>query len=312
MRRILIATIDGMIDKEDVKSLEAIGEVDWIIKDSISDVELAETAKEYDYLMLNYDIVENLSEKFYSIVKGSRLKVISADITGMDWAQPKLAKEAGIYLLNTSNYCTESVAEYSIMQIMLFAKQAHLSYQDICAGKKPKARKTLNLRGATIGIVGLGNIGARVAEIANGIGMNVVAYNRSKKSLPDVKQVSLEELFRDSDFISIHLKTVPGVTEGMITKDLLGLCKTDCFIENQADSRLINIDDLATALENGTIAGYGATLNDYTAGLKRFDNVILFPANAWFSDESLANLKTIWINNLIEFEKGNIINLVEE
>lgn len=312
MKRILIATIDGMIDKNDIKSLETIGEIDWIIKDSISDIDLAETAKEYDYLMLNYDIVKNLSKEFYDIVKNSRLKAISADITGMDWAKPKLAKEAGIYLLNTSNYCTESVAEYAMMQIMLFAKQAHLSCQDICAGKRPEARKTLNIRGKTLGIVGLGNIGTRVAEIANGIGMNVIAYNRSEKNLPDVKQVSLEELFENSDFISIHLKTIPGITEGMITKDLLSLCKKECFVENQADSKLINIDDLAAALESGTIAGYGATLNDYTANLKRFDNAILFPANAWFSDESLANLKTIWIDNILEFEKGNIINLVEE
>ena len=312
MKKILISTIDGMIDKNDTKPLEQFGEIDWIVKDSIGETELAEAAKGYDYLMLNYDIVKNLSEQFYAIVKDSRLKAISADITGMDWARPKLAKEAGICLMNTSDYCTESVAEYAIMQIMLFAKQAHLSCSDICAGNQPEARKTLNLLGKTMGIVGLGHIGARVAEIASGIGMNVIAYNRSEKNLPNVKQVSLEELFRESDFISIHLKTIPNVTEGIITKDLLSLCRKGCFIENQADSKLVNMEDLADALENGTIAGYGATLNDCTASLKRFDNAILFPANAWFSDESLANLKATWMNNIIEFEKGNIVNLVEE
>ena len=313
MKKILIATIDGMINKEDIKELEKIGTVDWLVKEHISDVELANIAKDYDYLMLNFDIVENLTEEFYEIVKGSNLKVISTDITGMAWAKPKLAKESGIYLLNTSNYCTESVAEYSVMQIMLYAKRANLTYKDIYTNDNNiESRKTINLLNKTIGIVGLGNIGSRVAEIAKGMGMNVIAYNRSPRNIPGVKQVDLETLFKESDFISIHLKTIPGVTTDLINKDLLKLCKKECFIENQADSKIMNINDLKEALENNTIAGYGATLNDLTRDLCKYENVILFPANAWFSDESLENLKNIWMNNVLEFDKGNIVNLVEE
>ena len=312
MKKILIATIDGMINKEDIKELEKIGTVDWLVKDYISDVELANIAKEYDYLMLNFDIVEKLSEEFYKIVKGSKLKVISTDITGMSWAKPKLAKESGIYLLNTSNYCTESVAEYTIMQIMLYAKRANLTYKDIYTNNNIESRKTINLLNKTIGIVGLGNIGTRVAEIAASFGMNVIAYNRTPKNIPNIKEVDLETLFKTSDFISIHLKTIPGVTTDLINKDLLKLCKKECFIENQADSKIMNINDLEYALENNLIAGYGATYNDLTKNLAKYENVILFPANAWFSDESLENLKNIWMNNVLEFDKGNIINLVEE
>ena len=312
MKKILIATIDGMITKDDIKELERIGTVDWLVKDHISDIELADIAKGYDYLMLNFDIVENLSEEFYNIIKDSKLKVISTDITGMSWALPKKAKEVGIYLLNTSNYCTESVAEYSIMQIMLYAKRANLTYKDIYTSDNIEARKTINLLNKTIGIVGLGNIGTRVAEIAKGIGMNVIAYNRTTKGIPGIKEVDLDTLFKESDFISIHLKTIPGVTTDLINKDLLKLCKKECFIENQADSKIMNIDDLKDALENNLIAGYGATYNDLTKDLVKYENVILFPANAWFSDESLANLKNIWMNNIIEFDKGNIVNLIEE
>lgn len=312
MKKILIATIDGMIAKEDIKELEKIGTVDWLVKEHISDIELATIARDYDYLMLNFDIVETLTEEFYNIIKNSNLKAISTDITGMSWALPKKAKEVGVYLLNTSNYCTESVAEYSIMQIMLYAKRANLTYKDIYTNNYSiESRKTINLLNKTIGIVGLGNIGTRVAEIAKGMGMNVIAYNRNKKDM-DIKQVDLETLFKESDFISIHLKTIPGVTTNLIDKDLLKLCKKECFIENQADSKIMNIDDLEDALENGLIAGYGATYNDLTKSLLKYDNVILFPANAWFSDESLTNLKNIWMNNILEFEKGNIINLVEE
>lgn len=312
MKKILIATIDGMITKEDIKELEKIVEVDWLVREHISDIELATIAKDYDYLMLNFDIVKTLTGEFYNIIKGSKLKVISTDITGMSWALPKKAKEIGVYLLNTSNYCTESVAEYTIMQIMLYAKRANLTYKDIYTNDNNiQSRKTINLLNKTIGIVGLGNIGTRVAEMAKGIGMNVIAYDRNKKDV-DIKQVDLETLFKESDFISIHLKTIPGITTNLINKDLLKLCKKECFIENQADNKIMNIDDLKEALENDLIAGYGATYNDLTKDLVKYDNVILFPANAWFSDESLTNLKNIWMNNILEFEKGNIVNLVEE
>ena len=312
MKKLLIATIDGMIKKEDAKELESIATIDWLVKESISDIELANIAKDYDYLMLNYDIVQNLSKEFYDILKGSNLKAISTDITGMDWAQPKLAKEAGIALLNTSNYCTESVAEYAIMQIMLYAKRANLTYKDMYTKDSMESRKTINLLDKTIGIVGLGNIGTRVSEIANGLGMKVIAYNHTPRNVSNVEMVDLETLFSKSDFISIHLKTISGVTEGLITKEYLNLCKPSCFIENQADSKIMNKDDLIDALKNNKIAGYGAALNDNTLELKEFENAILFPANAWFSDESLENLKNIWINNILEFDKGNIINLVEE
>lgn len=312
MKKLLIATIPNMIEKQDTKELAKFCDIDWIVKDNINEVELANKAKEYDYLMLNFDIIENLTEAFYNIVKNTRLKVISTDITGMDWAKPKMAKESGIYLLNTSNYCTESVAEYTITQILLYAKQFHLTYKDIRENKTPEARKTINILNKTIGIVGLGNIGTRVAEIANAMGMKVIAYNHRPKQVDNVEIVDLQTLFKRSDFISLHLKTVPNKTVGIITKDLLKLCKPNCFIENQADYKLLVQEDLKWALENKIIAGYGATLKENTQDIEHFDNVILSPANAWNSDESMENLKNIWINNILEFEKGNIINLVEE
>ena len=312
MKKLLIATIPNMIEEKHTSELSKFCEIDWIFQDIISETELANKAKDYDYLMLNYDIVQNLSQEFYDIVKGGKLKAISADITGMFWSNPKLAKESGIALLNTTNYCTESVAEYSITQMLLYAKQFHLTYKDYMQGVTPQERKTINVLNKTIGIVGLGNIGLRVAEIANSMGMNVIAYNRTPKKVDWIKMVDLKTLFKESDFISLHIKTVQGITVGMITKDLINLCKPNCFIENQGDHKLVVHEDLKNALEKGIIAGYGATLNDKTQELNNLPNVILSPANAWNSDESMDNLRNIWMQNIIEFEKGNVINLIEE
>ena len=72
------------------------------------------------------------------------------------------------------------------------------------------------------------------------------------------------------------------------------------------------MDDLRSVLESNIIAGYGATGNDEDADLEKYENVILSPANAWNSDESMANLKEIWMNNIAEYDRGNIVNLVEE
>lgn len=312
MKKILIATIPGMIERTDVKCLGEICKIDWLICDHISEKELAEKSREYDYMMLNYDVVENLTSDFYDGVKGGNLEVISTDITGMSWANPLLAKKAGIKLLNTANYCTESVAEYSIAQILLYAKRFNMGYKDIRDGREPEARKTFNILGKTIGIIGLGNIGTRVAEIARGMGFKVIGYNYVPVSVEGVELVDLETLFRSSDFISLHLKTVPGKTEGIIDEKLLSLCKRNCFFENQADEKLINMGDLKNALEKKMIAGYGAVRSSENEELEGFDDVILSPANAWNSDESMENLKRIWMNNIIEFDKGNIINLVEE
>ena len=312
MKTLLIATIPGMIEKTDTIRLSELCKIDWLIRNHIDEVELAQIAREYEYLMLNYDIVENLTSAFYDTVKGSKLEVISADITGMSWAQPKLAKEAGIKLLNTTNYCTESVAEYAITQIMLYAKCFHLTYKDKAIGKTPEARKTINILNKTLGVVGLGNIGTRVAEIAKGMGFRVIAWNHTKKEIDGIEMVELEDLFRESDFVTLHLKTIPEKTVGIIDRKLLGLCKPNCFIENQADGKLINMDDLRSALEENKIAGYGATQNDDNQDLEKFDNVLLSPANAWNSDESMENLKEIWMNNILEYDKGNITNLVEE
>ena len=85
-----------MIEKEDITELSKIADLDWLVKDHIDEIELATISKDYDYLLINYDIVENLSEEFYKIIANTRLKAISTDIAGMDLAKPKAAKESGI------------------------------------------------------------------------------------------------------------------------------------------------------------------------------------------------------------------------
>ena len=312
MKKILITTIPNMIDETDLKELKKIAEVDILINDAITPKELAEISKNYDCLMLNYDIVKTLDDSFYKSLKNSKLKAISTDITGMTWASPQSAKQNGITLMNTPNYCTESVAEFTIAQILLYARQIHNSYLDLINKKEQEERKGFDLKGKIIGIVGLGNIGMRVAEIALAFGMNVIAYNRTPKKLKNIKMVSLETIFREADIISPHLKCVEGQTEKIINMDLLKLCKPSCFIANQGGEGLVNLADIEIALKDKIISGYSGTYKESTKHLSKYENVILQPPMAWFSDESLHSLRSIWVNNIINFLNEVPSNIIEE
>lgn len=312
MSKVLVATIPNMIEKEDLNPLSEKADIDFLVQDKISETELAEKAKNYDFLMLNFDIIENLSEEFYKLVSNSNLKAISADITGMSWANPKIAKKHQIALMNTPNYCTDSVAEFTMAQILIYAKQIHHSYEDLKNNQTPKPRKGFNLKDKTLGIIGLGNIGTKLAKIAQGFEMDIVAFDKDQKNIPGIQQVSLEELFKKSDIISLHLKTIENVTTNIINQKLFNLTKPSCFLANQADKRLVNFNDLENALKNKQIAGYAGAYDDDTKKLQKYDNVILMPANAWYSDESLNNLKTIWMNNIINYINNNPVNIVIE
>lgn len=311
-KKLLIATIPNMIEKEDVAHLEKKFDIDWAVQEHLEQTILASMSKEYDYLMLNYDIIKNLTESFYRNVANSKLKAISTDITGMSWANPPLAKKYGITLMNTPNYCTQSVAEYTIMQMLVYAKTADLIYKDMLNGNYPEARKGINLHNSVLGIVGFGNIGSTVAKIALGFGMKVIAYDRNPKHVKGVEFVDMETLCKESDFISIHLKTVPNATTNFFDEKYFALCKSTCFMVNQADIDLVEIKALKKALKTHKIAGYAGTLNKKTEQLQNYDRVILFPANAWNSDESLQNLKNIWIDNIVSYDKGKIKNLITE
>lgn len=310
--KIKIVTIPDMISPTDWKPLTNIGEVAYVEKDKVSEKQLLEEIKDVDYLLLNYDVIKSLSENFYKQIQKQNLplKAISADITGMSWAQPSLASKYGIKLLNTPNYSSLSVAEFAITSLQLMIKKMHLSIHDRMQGKESKEYKNSVFQGQTLGIVGLGNIGIKMAELAQGIGMKTIAWNRSKKQIKNIKLVnSLQELFSNSDHISIHLKTSPE-TESLITKKLLMSLRGGVVV-NQADTKLVNLDDIADAIGAGKITGYsGNFINAKNHRLANMPEFIDFPAQAWFTDHSLQGLRRIWVENILLAESNKFPNLV--
>lgn len=310
--RVLIETQPNMINETDYVSLKDYAEVVYEERDHIDVDELAEKASSFDCLMLNYDVVAPFDARFYSLVKNTKLKLISCDITGMTWAEPVKARENGIILTNIPNYCTNSVAEHIFAQIFLHSRKIHAAYLDRVRNLPIEIRKGFDLKGKTIGILGLGNIGARVAEIAEGVGMDVKIWNyRPKKMGHFSATTDLYSVLSTADIISLNVKTTDD-TIGFIDKRTIDQCKDGCIIINQASAKLANLDDVYEALISGKLGGYSGTYkkNLIDMPIYQLPNATFQPANAWLSDDSLYNLRRIWVENTINYINGNIQNQV--
>lgn len=313
----VVVTIPGMITDADVETLKGAVDVSYIEVESVSEDELAHLADGAEILMLNFDVVVNgckeISPDFWSRQELSQLKMVNFDMTGVDWASPRAAAEKGITLVNIPHYSTQSVAESVISEILLHSRQRHMAYVDEIKGRPISGRKGLNLSGRTVGIIGLGSIGTRVAELCEGLGMSVIAWNRSER--PGRTLVSLPELFTSADVIVVSLKTEkegPTSNAGIVNADLLALANGAILI-NLANSALVDESALANAMKAKKVIAYSLDRNEASlAGpLGGIEEVHFPPSNAWNSDESLDTLRLTWVENSIAFAKGQPQNLVQ-
>jgi phosphoglycerate dehydrogenase-like enzyme len=308
-----IVTIPDMITSDDWQLLSKKSDVQYIERDKVSEDELLDIIAKSDYLMLNRDVVDELTDNFYKQIRERRLplKAISTDITGMSWAAPEAAKKHGMLLMNTPNYSTVSVAEFSLTALLFLIKKLNLVFQDRITGKEEKPYKNDVLTGKTVGIVGLGHIGTKFAELLQGFGVKIIAWDRKEKNIPNVTQLSLEEVLRQSDYLSLHLKTADE-TIGLFDAKLLAHAKEGQYIINEADGKLVDNDALLEALNSGKVGGYAGS-NSAVAGtpLAKHQNVIAFPSQAWFTDHSLNLLRQIWVGNIIATIDGKPENVMD-
>ncbi|SRR5258706_843413 len=310
--KIAIVTIPGMLSKNDWVELSNIADVEYVEKDKISTEELLNVLKDKDYLMMNLDVISGLTEEFYKEVKERNLplKAISIDSTGATWAGPQFAKQSGIALLNTPNFSTVSVAEFSFAQLLILIKKIHLTFLDRQINHKEEVRENDILESKILGIIGLGNIGQKMAKLGQGFGMSVVAYDRKPKQIVNVDQISLEDVFKKADYISVHLKTTDE-TKGIVNETYLSKAKQGMILINQADGPLVNNDDLLKYIQSEKIAGY-ATSTHAVKGhpLEKEKNVVALPEQAWFTEDSLAKLRKTWVENILMAIEGKMQNIV--
>jgi phosphoglycerate dehydrogenase-like enzyme len=309
---VLLATIPGMIDQARVDRVGQIAHIEEHIADNISEDDLAEKCADFDILMLNYDIIKKLSPQFYQNETVRNLKAISTDITGMDWASPEAAAEAGVLLQNIPNYSTQSVAETMLAEVLLHSRERHRAYIDQIRGRHIEGRQGINLKGRTAGILGYGDIGKTVYEMLSALGMHCLVWNYRPKNGLEITQ--LEDIFSRADVICVCVKTVMDgdhANVGFINASLLSNARQGILI-NLASVHVVNHDDIAEAIKKKHIRGYSVERHASLDGseILEMDEVHIPPSNSWKSPESLENLQNTWVENTISVLKGCSKNVV--
>jgi D-3-phosphoglycerate dehydrogenase len=190
-----------------------------------------------------------------------RLRVIGRAGTGVDNVDLAAATEKGVVVMNTPGGNAQSVAEHTMALLLALARRIPQADASMKAGRWEKKKlEGMELRGKTLGLIGLGQIGAGVATLARAFEMQVVAYDPYVSSLlageQAVKLVSLDEVLKTADFISLHASSTPE-THHLINARTLALAQPGVRIVNCARGELVNEADLLAALESGQVAGAG-------------------------------------------------------
>ena len=290
-------------------------QINFDIKTGMSPEELKEVIDQYDGILIRS--ATKLTSDILADCKN--LKVIGRAGVGVDNVDLDQATKNKILVMNTPLGNLEATAELSVGLMFSLMRNIHLANDSTHQGKweKPKFIGT-ELKGKTLGIVGYGNIGQRVAEICSTIGMNIITNSKSASdedlSRFKAKKVSTEQLIKEADIVSIHTK-LNDETKYMFNKETLSTMKPTSVIINCARGGLINEADLKDAVNNEVMAGAAIDVyeNEPATDNVMFGakNLLLTPHLGASSKEAQSNVAIDVANQVADFLIDNkIVNNV--
>ncbi|MDX9883419.1 MAG: D-2-hydroxyacid dehydrogenase [Prolixibacteraceae bacterium] len=251
------------------------------------------------------------------------LKYIGVLATGYNVVDMAAAKEKGIVVTNIPAYSTDSVAQMVFSHILAFCNRVELHTTSVqngdwqnCVDFTYTRTPQVEISGKTLGIVGYGQIGQKVARIARVFGMKVLFQNRSVKTVQDenIRQVSIETVFSESDFVSLNCP-LTHENQQFVNAALLSKMKPSAMLINTGRGGLVNEKDLAEALNSGRIAAAG--LDVLSTEPPKADNPLLAAQNcfitphiAWATIEARSRLMAIAVENVKAFQHGKAQNVV--
>ena len=240
------------------------------------------------------------------------LKYINVAFTGLDHIPLEACKAKGIQVSNAAGYSDEGVAELVVGMTISLLRQIKEADRAIRRGGKAADFLGGEVAGRTVGIIGTGKIGTRVAQVFQALGARLVGYNRSvHQDLVDMGMdyLSLEDLLRQSDIVTVHLPQNEE-TRNTITAKELALMKETAILINCARGPIVNSKDLSRALAEGKIAGAGVDVFDREPPLDESEplltapHVLLTPHVAYFTQEAMAKRADIVLKNAQDFLEG--------
>ncbi len=245
------------------------------------------------------------------------LHYICVAFTGTDHIDKEYCRQKGIVVSNCKGYSTSAVADLVFaltLNILRNVNECDRSIREDTFQKMPAGEE---LEGKTFGIIGLGEIGGRVAKIANAFGCEVIAYNRHYKEMENVRQVELNTLLKESDIVTLHVPANEQ-TKHMISKEQLELMKTSAILINCSRGAVVDNAALAEALNKEIIAGAGVDVFDYEPPLKKdycllqAKNCILTPHIGFATKQAFVKRAHIVGENLLGYINNKPINIVTE
>lgn len=246
-----------------------------------------------------------------------KLRGIAVFATGVDYIDTAWLKEHGIALSHLPEYSADSVAEHALGMMLTMSRRIHLS-QDRVRGRVPSGTSVLGfeLRGKTLGIVGLGRIGSRVAELAAAFGMRVLACDPRERSAAGVRMVDLDELLESSDIVSLHM---PAQWQGPAAfgEAELARIKSGATLINVSRCALVDPYAVVHAIEEGRLRGYAvddlfpiADKDERAARQIAEGRLLQTGHTAWYSVEVLQRGYETWVDNICGLATGEPLNLV--
>lgn len=250
------------------------------------------------------------------------VKLICEAGTGYNNIALDAARERGIKVCNVPAYSSHRVAHTAVMLMLNLASTMQTQIKMLEKGDKSNFTDYLKvphieLNGKTIGVVGTGNIGRQVIRIAQAMDMKVLcSARRHHQDEDNMKFVSLDELLKSSDFITLHCPLTPE-THHMINEKTLAMMKSSAFLINTSRGALIDECALIKALQNHQIAGAGLDVQEIEPPaddnpLFTLDNVIITPHMGWKGMETRQRLVGVLANNVRGFFAGNPVNIVSD
>ena len=315
-----IVVLDGYTENPGDLSWEELGKFgDLTVYDRTPEDQIAERIGDAQVVYVNKTPITA-----DTIRRCHELKFIGVLATGYNIVDVDAAKQAGVVVSNIPSYGTDAVAQYVFALLLELCHHVWAHSESVKAGEWTASADwcywkypLVELAGKTMGVIGLGRIGKRVAEIAEAFGMTVLAYDENRRPELETEKcryTGLEELLAKSDVISLHCPLFPS-TAGMINRAAIDTMKDGVILINTSRGPLIVEEDLREALERGKV---GAAAVDVVSQepiradnpLMNAKNMVITPHIAWAPIESRQRLMDIAVDNLKCFLDGSAKNVV--
>ncbi len=290
---LIISTPELKLTSEQKSLLESVGSVKIIShKGKLSDIQELKQDMSEKVIGLDPDVVEwNVDPSEFDLIQN--VKAICTQSTSFGWLNGEALKEKGIAIYNVPGFSTDSVAEYAIALAIESARRLplHLKNMSLDWNTEP-----MLLKGKKLGVVGLGAIGKRIAEIGKGIGMEVLYWSQHTRD-DRFTFSELQDLFASADLLIPALKDNEQ-TKTIITHELIDTLKlTAIVIGIGGVKKLFDEKYIISKVEAGKLGGY-ACEGDNVQEISSQGNVWAVPAIAWYTKDSLESLIEGWVKNI--------------